>query len=118
MFNVGGDDENYTVAQIAEIISAAVPGVQVHMAPGTAQEANYRVCFARIRSAIGFAPRRTVADGVAEIAASIARGAVPDYTDPRYNNYKALMSGEAMTALAAGSGPPAASARGRRDRLR
>ena len=36
-------------------------------------------------------------------------GEVPDYTDSRYNNYKALMSGEAMTALAAGSGPLAAS---------
>jgi nucleoside-diphosphate-sugar epimerase len=107
VFNVGGDDENYTVAQIAEIISDAVPGVQVHVAPATVQEADYRVSFARIRSAIGFAPRCTVADGVAEIAASIARGAVPDYTDARYNNYKALMSGEAMAALA-GSAPSAA----------
>lgn len=110
VFNVGGDDENYTVAQIAEIISAAVPGVKVNMAPGTVEEANYRVSFARIRSAIGFAPQRTVADGVAEIAASIARGAVPDYTDARYNNYKALLSGEAMTALAEGGAQVATTA--------
>lgn len=106
VFNVGGDDENYTVAQIADIISAAVPQVKVNVAPATVEEADYRVSFARIRSAIGFAPQRTVADGVAEIAASLARGAVPDYTDARYNNYKALMSGEAMTALA-GTGPSA-----------
>ena len=109
VFNLGGDEENYTLAQIAEIISAAVPGVRVHVKPATAQEADYHVSFARIRSATGFVPRRTVADGVAEIAASIACGEVPDYTDSRYNNYKALMSGEAMTALAAGSGPLAAS---------
>jgi nucleoside-diphosphate-sugar epimerase len=107
VFNVGGDDENYTVAQIAEIISAAVPDVRVHVAPATVEEADYRVSFSRIRSAIRFVPRCTVADGVAEIAASIARGTVPDYTDARYNNYKALMSGEAMAALA-GSGPAAA----------
>jgi nucleoside-diphosphate-sugar epimerase len=107
VFNVGGDDENYTVAQIAEIISTAVPGTKVNVAPATVEEANYRVSFARIRSAIGFVPRRTVADGVAELAASVAGGAVPDYTDARYNNYKALVSGEAMTALT-GSEPSAA----------
>jgi nucleoside-diphosphate-sugar epimerase len=104
VFNVGGDDENYTLAQMAEIISAGVPGVRVHVKPATTQEADYHVSFARIRSAIGFVPRRTVADGVAEIAASIACGAVPDYTDPRYNNYTALLSGEALTTLTAGSG--------------
>jgi len=109
VFNVGGDDENYTVAQIAEIISAAVPGVHVRVTPAAVEEADYRVSFARIHAATGFAPRRTVADGVAEIAATIARGAVPDYTDARYNNYKALMSGEAMAALA-GTGPPVAPA--------
>lgn len=107
VFNVGGDEQNHTLAEIVDIISAAVPSVQVHVAPGIAQEADYRVSFARIRSAIGFVPRRTIADGVAEIAASIARGAVSDYTDPRYSNYKALVSGEAMAALA-GSEPPAA----------
>ncbi len=107
VFNVGGDEQNHTLLEIAEIISAAVPDVQVHVAPATAQEADYRVCFERIRSAIGFVPRRTVAEGVAEIAASIALGAVSNYTDDRYSNYKALMSGEAMAALA-GSGPAGA----------
>jgi nucleoside-diphosphate-sugar epimerase len=113
VFNVGGDGENYTVAQIAEIISCAVPGVQVRVAPAAVEEADYRVSFARIRSAIGFVPRRTVADGVAEIAATIARGAVTDYTDPRYNNYKALMTGEAMAVLAGDeSAAPVAAAAG------
>jgi nucleoside-diphosphate-sugar epimerase len=107
VFNVGADDQNHTLAEIAEIISEVVPGVQIQVAPPAAQEADYRVSFARIRSAIGFTPRRTVIDGVAEIAASIAGGAVSDYTDTRYSNYKALISGDAMTALA-GNGLPAA----------
>ncbi len=100
VFNVGADDQNHTLAEIAEIISQVVPGVRIHTAPGTEQEADYRVSFAAIRSGIGFAPRRTVADGVAEIAAAISHGAVPDYTDVRYSNYKALISGEALAALA------------------
>jgi nucleoside-diphosphate-sugar epimerase len=107
VFNVGGDDQNHTLVQIAEIISQVVPDVRINMAPAAAQEADYRVSFACIRSALGFAPRHTVADGVAEIAASVSRGAVPDYTDARYSNYKALISGPAMAALT-GNDLPAA----------
>lgn len=112
VFNVGSDDQNHTLAQIAEIISAAVPGVKIQVAPATAEEADYRVCFARIRSATGFVASHTLADGVAEIAASVTGGAVPDYTDARYSNYKALMSGEAMAALAGSVLPSAASVPG------
>lgn len=107
VFNVGADDQNHTVAQIAEIIATVVPGVRVNVAPAAAQEADYRVSFARIRSAIGCVPRRTVADGVAEIAESIAHGNVQDFTDARYSNYKALVNGDAMAALAR-TGLPAA----------
>jgi nucleoside-diphosphate-sugar epimerase len=108
VFNVGADDGNHTMAEIAEIISQVVPGVRVEMAPAAAQEADYRVGFAAIRSATGFTPRRTVADGVAEIAGLISRGAVPDYTDPRYSNYKALISGDVLAALASSELPAAA----------
>jgi nucleoside-diphosphate-sugar epimerase len=107
VFNVGGDDQNHTLAEIAEIIRVAVPEVRVRVEPATAQEADYHVSFARIRTAIGFTPRRTVADGVAEVAASITRGTVPDYTDARYSNHKALMSGDALAVLA-GSKPAGA----------
>jgi nucleoside-diphosphate-sugar epimerase len=108
VFNVGADDQNHRLTEIAAIISQVVPGVRVQVAPATAQEADYRVCFAAIRSATGFAPRRTVADGVAEIAGAVSRGAVPDYTDARYSNYKALISGEALAALAGNELPGAA----------
>jgi nucleoside-diphosphate-sugar epimerase len=108
VFNVGADDQNHTLAEIAEIISQVVPGVRIHVAPATAQEADYRVGFAAIRSATGFTPRRTVADGVAEVAGLISQGAVIDYTDPRYSNYKALISGDALAALSSGGQPAAA----------
>ena len=84
-----------------------MPGVRIKVAPAAAKEADYRVSFAGIRTAIGFIPRRTVADGVAEIAETIVQGIVPDFRDARYSNYKALMNGDAMAALAR-TGLPAA----------
>ena len=107
VFNVGADEQNHTLAQIAAIIATVVPGVRINVGPAAAQEADYRVSFARIRDAIGFIPRRTVTDGVAEIAETISQGTVPDFRDARYSNYKALMNGDAMAALAR-TGLPAA----------
>jgi nucleoside-diphosphate-sugar epimerase len=99
IFNVGSDDQNHTLAQIAELVAAAVPGTRVRFEPGASDEANYRVSFASIRDAIGFQPTRTLADGVAEIKGAIERGAVNDYADARYSNYKSLMLGDSARVL-------------------
>jgi nucleoside-diphosphate-sugar epimerase len=99
IFNVGSDDQNHTLAQIADLVAAAVPGTRVRFEAGASDEANYRVSFASIRDAIGFEATRTLADGVAEIKAAIERGAVTDYADARYSNYKSLMLGDSARVL-------------------
>lgn len=99
VFNVGSDRENHTLAEVAEIVAAAVPGVSVNFAEQAMTEANYRVSFARIRDALDFQPMRTVADGVAEIKAAIESGEVGDYADARYSNIKSLALGESVRAL-------------------
>lgn len=99
IFNVGSDEQNHTLAQIAELVAAAVPGTRVRFEAGASDEANYRVSFASIREAIGFQPSRTLADGVAEIREAIERGAVSDYADVRYSNYKSLVVGDSARVL-------------------
>jgi nucleoside-diphosphate-sugar epimerase len=91
VFNVGSDDQNHTLAQIAQHISDLVPGVRVLYEGGRgAAEANYRVSFARIKSQLGFIPRRSLAEGLAEIKDAIEQGTVADYAEERYSNYKVL----------------------------
>jgi nucleoside-diphosphate-sugar epimerase len=99
VFNVGSDEQNHTLAEVADIISELIPGVRVKFAPAAAQEANYRVSFARIRSALDFRPRYTLADGINEIRAALKHGIVGDYTEAKYSNYKAIATGQAMQAL-------------------
>jgi nucleoside-diphosphate-sugar epimerase len=99
VFNVGFDEENYTLADIAAIVAAAVPDARVRFVEGESKEANYRVSFARIRQVLGFQPMHTVADGVAEIKVAIESGAVSDYADARYSNIKSLTSGESVRVL-------------------
>jgi nucleoside-diphosphate-sugar epimerase len=99
VFNVGSDEQNYTMAQVAEIISATVPGARVQIESPSAAEANYRVSFERIRTVLGYQPRRTIAGAVAEIKDSILSGRIHDYTESRYSNVKALVDGETSQGL-------------------
>ncbi len=68
-FNVGRDEDNYTVSELAEIVSRALPGSFVTRAPGAGPDKrSYRVSFAAIRDALpGFDPQWTVQAGIQEL---------------------------------------------------
>lgn len=48
-FNVGDNDQNYTVRDIAEIVGAAFPNCRVTYGPASGDNRSYRVCFDKIR---------------------------------------------------------------------
>nr|WP_042177686.1 SDR family oxidoreductase [Kibdelosporangium sp. MJ126-NF4]CEL12757.1 UDP-glucose 4-epimerase [Kibdelosporangium sp. MJ126-NF4]CTQ93517.1 UDP-glucose 4-epimerase (EC 5.1.3.2) [Kibdelosporangium sp. MJ126-NF4] len=68
-FNVGTEDNNLTVAQIAEHVVEAVAGSKlVITGEAGADPRSYRVDFARIRAAIPFTAQWTVKAGAVELA--------------------------------------------------
>jgi hypothetical protein len=99
VFNVGSDEQNHRLVDVAQLIAELVPGVRVRFEAAAAEEANYRVSFAHIRSALGFTPSRSLADGIAEVKAAVERGQVGDYQDAKYSNFKAMTTGQAARAL-------------------
>lgn len=109
VFNVGSDDQNYTMREIAKIIAAEVPAVKVHFEAPAEQEPNYRVSFARIHRDLKFVPKHTLAQAVAEIRSTIEAGNVSDYADTRYSNQKSLADGESTRILLEAEGEPVAS---------
>lgn len=90
IFNAGSDEQNYQIAQLGQLIKELFPDVEVVYQGEDRDKRNYRVSFARIRKHLGFVPRRTVVDGILEIAAAIEDGRIQDYRDARYSNYKTL----------------------------
>jgi nucleoside-diphosphate-sugar epimerase len=52
VFNVGSEDNNYTVREIAEIVAAEFPGCEVTFGPPSADNRSYRVRFDRIREVL------------------------------------------------------------------
>jgi nucleoside-diphosphate-sugar epimerase len=74
IFNVGCDDENYRVREIAEIVAAAFPRTTIEYGPPSADGRSYRVSFEKIRRALpAFACRHTAASGAAELRDTFER---------------------------------------------
>jgi nucleoside-diphosphate-sugar epimerase len=109
-FNVGSDDQNHTLAQVAEMIRALVPGVRVDYEEAASTEANYHVSFAKIRRELAFMPRQTLVHGILEIKAAVETDAVGDYREVRYSNHKSLTDGNPAGLLGQRAVPVAAAA--------
>jgi nucleoside-diphosphate-sugar epimerase len=90
VFNVGSDDQNYTIQQIGDLIHEYVPAAKVISRGSDVDRRNYRVSFAKIRRALDFQPKWTVEGGIKQVMESIASGQVTDYQDAKYSNVKFL----------------------------
>ena len=89
-FNVGSDQQNYTLRQIGEMICALVPEAKrVSLLPGEDRR-NYCVSFEKIRRELDFECQTGVETGIVDLARALRSGVVEDYTDTRYSNHKTL----------------------------
>jgi nucleoside-diphosphate-sugar epimerase len=89
IFNVGDDRLNYTLAQVAEHIRKAFPGIRVERVDNS-DHRDYRVSFRKIRERIGFGCSKTLDDGILELKNALTSGLVVDYQDPLYSNVRFL----------------------------
>lgn len=79
VFNVGSDDQNYQVQQIAQFVVDVVPNVTIHRIPDDADKRTYNLTFGKIERVLGFKPTRRAHEGIVEIKQALDRGAVrPD----------------------------------------
>jgi nucleoside-diphosphate-sugar epimerase len=98
VFNVGCDEDNHTLGEVAELVCSQVPGSRVCHQPAADVEANYRVSFTKISDQLGFQPRRHLAEGIAEVRDALIGGEVEDYLSDRYSNHKSLLVSAAAAA--------------------
>jgi nucleoside-diphosphate-sugar epimerase len=94
IFNVGSDDQNYRIAQLAQFVIDVIPNVVIHRIPDDPDKRSYNVCFAKIREHLGFEPSRRVHEGIVEIKQALERAAVTadDPTCFTLQWYKAILS--------------------------
>lgn len=90
VFNVGSNDQNYTITQIGELVHQQVVTAEMEIDDEATDPRNYRVDFSKIRNLVGFSPQWTVEEGIQQVLEAIASGDVVDYQDSRYSNLKSL----------------------------
>jgi nucleoside-diphosphate-sugar epimerase len=90
VFNVGSDDQNFTVGDIAERVAQRIPATHIDYAPNGHDLRSYRVAFDRIRSVLGFEPDRTVDDAINEVGELMSSGIVGDFRHDQFHNAKWL----------------------------
>ncbi len=86
IFNVGSNETNHQLSDVAQTIGRVFPGVSV-VHQSNSDRRNYRVSFDKIRDVLGFECRTSLLQGIEEVSRALRRGAVPDYTDPIYHNH-------------------------------
>jgi nucleoside-diphosphate-sugar epimerase len=104
-FNVGRDQDNYRVIELAEIVADTVPGSRVEIADGAGPDKRtYRVDFGKIaRRLPGFQPRWDARGGARQLydqmrAAGFSR---EDFDGPRYKRLARIRELQASGALGA-----------------
>lgn len=85
--------ENMTIIQLAERIQKLVPDARIDVTESSFQDArNYMVSSEKAHTELGFTPRWSVEDGIAEIRDTIKSKRIPKVNIPRFSNVAALQS--------------------------
>ncbi|GAB3911612.1 SDR family oxidoreductase [Kibdelosporangium lantanae] len=96
-YNVGSEDNNLTVAQIASHVVEAVPGSElVITGEAGADPRSYRVNFARIRADLGYVPQWTVKAGAVELHDAYTRYGLTQAEFERKFTRLAWLSGQGV----------------------
>jgi len=85
IFNVGDDNLNFTLSQIAEKIKKQLPETRIEHVQNS-DHRNYRVSFRKIKECVDFRAQHTIESGIAEIKQAFLSGLISNYRHSFYNN--------------------------------
>jgi nucleoside-diphosphate-sugar epimerase len=89
VFNVGGDQNNFTISETAVRVANEIPGTEIEYLDTVEDLRSYRVSFEKIRHVLGFTPSYRIEDGVREVRELLAGGGL-DADASVYSNLKHL----------------------------
>lgn len=96
VFNVGCDEQNYRIVELAKEIKSALEKrgkkVALKIAPENGDSRSYRVSFKKIREKLGFKPSHLIASAVDELACEFEKGRFRDYKHKKYSNFLSWQS--------------------------
>jgi len=90
VFNVGSNDQNFMIKDIARLIHQQVPSARLVNMEEVADPRNYWVDFQRIDHVLSFKPEWTVERGITQVIEALLSGRIGNYRDARYSNIEFL----------------------------
>ena len=91
IFNVGGNSENYTINDIAQMVSKVFKDCRIVSENEMTDTRNYRVDFSKIRDCLGFEIEYSVLNGLDELKKIFENGSIENPNHKKYSNIQALM---------------------------
>jgi len=87
VFNVGSDEQNYRIDEVAQIISGALGGVPISRDQSNLDSRDYRVSFAKLADVLGYAPAQTIDQAALGIVENLRSGVIRDPSHKIYYNH-------------------------------
>jgi nucleoside-diphosphate-sugar epimerase/CBS domain-containing protein len=87
VFNVGSDEQNYQIQQVAEIIGTALGGIPISRDNSNLDSRDYRVSFSSLTRTLGFVPQQSIADVARAILEKLSSGAIKNPSQRIYYNH-------------------------------
>lgn len=86
-FNVGSNEQNFQVFQVAQMVRDVVPNTDVIVMPDNPDKRTYNVEFSKINRVLGYQTARSPYEGIVEIKQALERGLVDDTIQTRTVEY-------------------------------
>jgi len=86
IYNVGFEEQNLQIITIGKMVKKAIPKTMLTVKKDSFDARDYFVCFDKIKDHYGYSAKKTVPDGIEEIALAISKGRFPDVSHPKYYN--------------------------------
>jgi nucleoside-diphosphate-sugar epimerase/CBS domain-containing protein len=87
VFNVGSDDQNYQIDEVAGIIATSLGGIPILKDNSNLDARDYRVSFSKLNQVLGFAPRQTIGQTAGLIYEKLNSGAIRNPAQRIYYNH-------------------------------
>jgi len=90
-FNVGSNEQNCTLGDLALRIQAMVPDAEIVTDDTVTDKRNYRVNFDRISKVLGFHPAWTLERGIQQVLDVVRSNQIGDYNDVSFSNLRFMV---------------------------
>lgn len=87
IFNVGSNEQNYQIYQIAQMIKKAIPETIIEKVVSDPDKRNYNVNFDKIHKVLNYRTEKKVTDGILEIKNGLEAGVLSDTPKTRTLDY-------------------------------